>query len=455
MHASESMTRALSYAGQALALLLAINLFNYIDRYVVAAVEPLIAREFFPQGVPGEGLRMGLLMYAFMVAYMLAAPVCGWLADRWPRWWIVGGAVIGWSLASLGSGLAGTFGVLMLTRVLVGIGEAAYGPTAPALIADLYPVRTRGRVMAWFYLAIPVGSALGYLAGGLIAAAFSSWRWPFYLVAVPGLLLGLLCFAMREPRRGEADRATLSLGSGNGAGEQAGPAPGAWNTRTVRLRDLPVLLRTPSFVLNTLGMTAMTFAMGGMAFWMPRYVAVYRLGAAVDTPEGAAVLAHVNMVFGAITVAAGIAGTLAGGWLGDRLRGRVPGAYFVVSALAMFLGFPLVLAIFIAPFPAAWILVFAAEFCLFFNTGPTNTIVANVVHPAMRASAFALTILVIHLLGDAISPAIMGYVADRTGGNWDAAFALVAGAFLLAAGLWLVGAKFLERDTEAAPNRLP
>src|SRR5262249_9058154 len=143
-----------------LALLLAINLFNYIDRYVLSAVVPVLKEEF-PTG------RMGLLATAFLVSYMLTAPLFGWLADRVSRWLIVGLGVIVWSLASGASGLAETYGMLLATRIFVGVGEAAYGPAAPTLIADYFPVEKRGRVLAWFYMAIPVGSALGYAWGGL------------------------------------------------------------------------------------------------------------------------------------------------------------------------------------------------------------------------------------------------------------------------------------------------
>src|ERR1044071_2670437 len=150
-------------AAASLALLLAINLFNYIDRQVLAAVEPHISREFFPDGGNVADLWMGALAPAFMVSYMLTAPVFGWFADRMRRWALIGIGVLVWTLASGGSGLAPTIGVLLITRMFVGIGEGAYGPSAPTIISDLYPVSKRGRKLAWFYLAIPAGSAPGYV----------------------------------------------------------------------------------------------------------------------------------------------------------------------------------------------------------------------------------------------------------------------------------------------------
>ena len=181
-----------SAARTALTLLLAINLFNYIDRYVLASVLPTLKHEFLA-GDPNQNGKAGLWTTAFLISYMFTAPIFGWLADRFSRWILIGMSVAVWSLASGWSGLATSFGVLLCTRLFVGIGEAGYGPAAPTIIADLYPLKTRGRVLAWFYVAIPVGSALGYAYGGKIADLLG-WRWAFYLVVPPGLLLAALLF---------------------------------------------------------------------------------------------------------------------------------------------------------------------------------------------------------------------------------------------------------------------
>jgi MFS family permease len=430
--ASSGPDRAARGAAWSLGLLLAINLFNYIDRYILAAVVSPVSKEFFPaERSENADAWMGVLATVFLVSYMLTAPVFGWLGDRWRRWAIVGIGVILWSLASGGSGLAPTFWVLLATRALVGIGEGAYGPIAPSLLADLYPIERRARILSYFYLAIPVGSALGFVIGGQLAS-IGGWRLPFYAVVAPGILLGVLCFLRPEPAR-----------SAGGLGSP---------TRKLHPSDYLILARTPSFVLNTIGYTASTFAIGGVSYWMPKYVSEYR---------GAGELARVNLVFGGITVAAGLGATLLGGVLADKLRPRLPGSYFLVAAGGMLLGFPLFLAVLWTPFPAAWVLMFLAVFCLFVNIGPTTTIPANVTHPAMRSSAYAITILVIHLFGDAISPVIIGAVTDATKsasnpiGNMNAGFLVVSAAILVAGIAWLAGIKHLERDTAAAPTRLP
>lgn len=444
MKASNDLSRgpapALPGARGALALLLLINLFNYLDRQVLAAVVPEIRQTFFNSpsdsassiagflhwfqaafGFKPENALIGLLSMAFMFSYMLGAPIFGRMAEARSRWGLIGLGVILWSLASGGTGLAGSFLVLLLTRCCVGVGEAAYGPIAPTVISDLYPIQKRGQVLAWFYMAIPVGSALGFIFGEQMAHAFG-WRWAFYSVVLPGIALGLWALFKQEPPRGQSDLAhTFS------------PHRVAW-------KDYLVLARTPSYVLNTLGMCAMTFAIGGMAFWMPDYLKEYR-----------GVTGSTGTMFGLLLTVAGIAATLLGGLAGDRLRARFPGSYFLVSAVAMLAGFPLFLGVLYAPFPFAWVLVFLACFCLFFNTGPTNTILANVTHPAMRAQAFAVNILFIHALGDVVSPVIIGIVSDKW--NMNAAFLLVGLMFVVSGMFWMLGARHLARDTELAPTR--
>jgi MFS family permease len=423
----------------ALSLLVLVNLFNYIDRQVLAGVEPEIRGELLTESTNKQAkFWMGLLGSAFLISYMLVAPLFGFLADRMSRWKLVGFGVILWSLASGASGfewvswgmaVGMAYWLLLVTRCFVGIGEAAYGPVAPAMIADLFPIEKRGKVMAWFYLAIPVGGALGYGVGEVVKN-MSNWHYAFYCVVPPGLALGLWCFGMKDPPRGQTD-----------PGVEAA-------TRKPSLADYLFLLKIPSYTLNTLGMTMMTFAIGGLAYWMPEFLVQHEAG---DVgPLGP------RTFFGGITAVAGLLATLLGGMAGDWLRPRFAGSYFLVSGFALLFGFPAVLLMVWTSYPwtgLSWVMVFGAVFLLFFNTGPTNTILANVTHPSMRGSAFALNILIIHALGDVISPPLLGWIADET--NIDVAFSVVSGAMLLGGVFWIAGTRFLERDTELAPTRLP
>jgi MFS family permease len=411
-------------AASALALLLAINLFNYIDRYILAAIEPLISKHFFADTDPERMAKTGALATAFLFSYMILAPLFGWLADRFSRWQIIAFGVGLWSLASGWSGMAATFAMLVITRIFVGVGEAAYGPAAPTIISDLYPEEKRGRMLAFFYVAIPVGSAIGYAFGGSIGQKFG-WRWPFYLVTFPGLALAGLCLLMRDPR---------------GVRARAAANP---SKPKINLAQVVALFRIRSYTLNTAAMAAMTFAMGGLSFWVPRYLFEERAADFGGHPD----LGSINFTFGAITASAGLLATIIGGWVGDLTRRRFPSSYFLVSAIAILFAFPATALMLRTPFPDAWVLVFIAIFCLFFNTGPANAALANVTPSAVRASAFALNILAIHIFGDALSPPLIGWIAGQTSMNF--AFLVVSATMVVASAFWFFGVPHLGRDTAA------
>lgn len=484
---------ALAGARTALILLVLINLLNYIDRYILAGVLSKIKLDLLA-GDPQANTKAGLLATAFMVAYMCLSPLFGVLGDRMKRWWLVGIGVILWSMATGLCGLAWGYAILLIARCLVGVGEAAYGPVAPSIISDMYPVRKRGRVLAVFYAAIPVGSALGYVLGGAIAGTPLGWRGAFLVAVVPGLLLGAICFLMREPPRGQIDSASNT-------------------SRLLTWRDYGLLRKTRSYVLVTIGSTIATFVVGGVAVWIPAYVfereakftismeQVNKLSEGtepipvqvarklvppdqqdislnydqlseyikerLDTSEisqysgrifsgllsaESISLELVTVLFGIITVVAGLGATLLGGWAGDALRERYSGSYFFVSGLSMMLSFPFFLGVLYTPLPWGWVFIFIAIFFMFANTGPMNTVLANVVHPSMRSSAFAINIFIIHALGDAISPAIIGGIADF----YSLGFAFLLLSFLIpvSGAVWLVGVRYLREDTELAPHRL-
>ncbi|MBI4867918.1 MAG: MFS transporter [Candidatus Wallbacteria bacterium] len=368
----------------ALALLFVVNLLNYVDRQVISGIQDLIQKEF---GL--TGLQIGLVGSSFMVVYMMAAPVTGVLADRWPRHWFIASGVGLWSLATAAAGAARSYPQLLVTRAAVGIGEAGYATVSPGLIADLFPVSLRGRAMSVFFMAIPVGSALGISIGGYLGAHYG-WRTAFTAVGLPGLVIALAALWLPDPPRGAMD--------GKAETAQGGPKPS--------FAAYLGLLKIPSYVINTAGMTAYTFAIGALAFWMPRYLIEVK-----QMPRESATL-----MFGIVAAAAGFFGTMAGGWSGDRLQKRLPNAYFLLSGIGLLLGVPCsFVAILCTGERATWIMLFLAEFFLFLNTGPLNAALANVVPASMRASAFAFNIFVIHLLGDVASPPLIGVVQDHAG----------------------------------------
>jgi len=381
-------------------LLFAVNLFNYIDRQILFAVFPAVKTD-----LALTDTQLGLLASAFMWVYLSVAPVFGVLADRRSRPRLMGLGVGIWSVATALSGMVRSYGQLLFGRALVGVGEASYGSVAPAMLSDAFEPAHRGRALAVFSMAIPVGSALGYLLGGLFERAFG-WRAAFFIVGIPGMWLAWSVGRLSDVARGGPDQSPLT--------QRRTAAP--------RLADYLELLKTKSYLLNCLAMTGMTFAVGGLAAWVPTYlVRVRGMG-----------LAEANLVFGLLTLVSGLGGTMAGGWLGDRLLPRVPTAYFLVSGVGLALSVPCAAAVILLQ-DRTWVLIaiFLAEVFIFLNTGPLNAIIANVSRSGVRATAYAVNIFIIHALGDAISPTIVGMVSDRVG--LSTAFWIAPGALALAA----------------------
>jgi len=389
------------WATTALVILTALNFVNYIDRSVLFAVQPLVQHEF-----PGSDAKFGLLTTAFFFCYMVTAPFVGWLADRYPRRLIMCTGALIWSAATLLTAVTHNFAELMIRHTLVGVGEATFVAIAPSFLADLHPENRRGRVLSVFYLAIPVGTAMGYLLGGALAARWG-WRAPFLVGAVPGALLGLLLL-VPEPRRGAEDHLAVTV--------ERGTFLGLW--------------RNPAFWTGTLGMAMMTFAVGGMQVWMPTFLSRMR-----GVP-----LATANLRFGLMTLAAGILATMLGGWLGDRMEARRRGGHCLISAIGMTLALPSVLlAVFHVGtwmYPA----IFMGEFFLLLNTAPLNAAILNSVSAPIRSTAFAVNIFTIHLLGDAFSPSLMGYISDRS--NMQMAFVAASVAIALSAGVLFLGVRY-------------
>ncbi|MBI4617344.1 MAG: MFS transporter [Planctomycetes bacterium] len=430
------ITRRMAY--WTLALLLLINLVNYIDRWALSAVLELINKDYEITDAQG-----GLLMTAFLVVYMLTSPLFGWLGDRWNRKGLIAFGIGLWSLATAGAAFTRSYGQLFFTRTLVGVGEASYATISPTLIADLFTKETRGRTLALFYVAIPIGSALGFILGGAIGGTFG-WRAAFLIVGFPGLLLALAILFTKEPARGASD------GLGNGSGHGHGK---------VRWKDVTGIARIPSYVWTTAGMTAMTFVMGGLAHWMPTYIARAFLGGETASHEELRkMLQKANFGFGAITCVAGLLGTFVGGWLADFWQKRNRAAYALVCGCGMLAGVPFAaLAVFTSSLTVFWVAMFLCEFFLFWNWGPSNSILLSVVEPRIRATAFSVHILVTHALGDALSPFLIGKTSDvlqaagKSPGEALGSALLLTPVVLAASGiLYNLAGRHLSRDAGRA-----
>jgi MFS transporter, Spinster family, sphingosine-1-phosphate transporter len=390
-----------------LAVLTGLNILNYIDRNVLFAVQSDVKKEFLVTDA-----QIGFLTSAFFYTYMIAAPLIGWVGDRVPRKNIVVIGIFIWSGFTFLTWFVHDYNQLLFRHAIVGIGEASYATIAPTLIADSFPPLRRGRMLSIFFLGLPVGSAAGYFVGGYLAHHFGSWRAPFMAAGIPGFVLALLLWFLPEPPRGQH--------------EEHAPVD-VW----ALLRGLA---RNGAFITATLGMAAYTFAVGGMQVWIPTFLVRLR----------GLELKAANVDFSAIVIVNGIGATLLGGWIGDRLLKRFFGAYYTFSGVAMLLAVPFMVAAIYTTGRAMFPAIFAAVFFILIGTGPTNAALVNSVSASIRSTALAVNVFVIHLLGDAFSPALIGRLSDKTG-SLQKAFWVAFAAAAISGLILLFGAKFAPR----------
>jgi predicted MFS family arabinose efflux permease len=380
-------------------ILTGLNLFNYLDRSVGSAVLTAIKNEFVV-----EDLHLGWITTVFMIGYFVTSPLFGYLGDRTSRKWLIALGILVWSLGTVLTGTARTFAWLLFYRVLVGVGEASYATISPSLISDAFPPAKRNNALTIFYVAIPVGSALGYAIGGEVGQDYG-WRNAFIWAGMPGLFLALVLLPFREPVRGQAEGVRVEK-----------PNRG----------DVLKLFRLPDYNLVVWGYTAYTFAMGAFAVWGPTFL--HRIH---EVEEGWAA-----KFFGGVLVVTGLLGTFVGGLVATAWHKRHPAGYAWMLFLAVALATPAAAGAFLAPnrtFSMACLA--AAMFFIFLATGPVNTLILETVPVNMRASAMAVSIFAIHLFGDMWSSAIVGWLSGKWGGLQNAVLILPA-AMCVAAVFW-------------------
>lgn len=402
----------------ALLTLTGINLFNYLDRQILPAVLTPLKEEL--KLSDGE---LGWVATAFMLGYFVTSPIFGYLGDRFSRRWLIAAGVAVWSVGTILSGTAHGLWSLVMFRVLVGLGEASYGTISPGWIADLYPAERRNNALSIFYTAIPVGSALGYIIGGAVAA-HAGWRSAFWWAGLPGFALALALLFLPEPKRGASDAAA---GAAKDAGSASGEKPG-----------YKALFKSPAYVLVVLGYVAQTFTIGGFAFWAPTFL--HR----VHEME----LEKADHFFGLSLVVTGLVATLLGGFVATEWHKRNPAAYGWVLGLSTLVAVPVAMSAFlVADTGVSQVLLVASMFLLFLATGPTNTLILETVPVALRARAMAASIFAIHFFGDLWSPQIVGLLSDRMG--LGRAVLVLPGALVFAALFWLWLAFRLKSEARA------
>ncbi|XP_005399742.2 PREDICTED: protein spinster homolog 2 isoform X3 [Chinchilla lanigera] len=383
--------------GAAAAILSLGNVLNYLDRYTVAGVLLDIQQHF---GVKDRGA--GLLQSVFICSFMVAAPIFGYLGDRFNRKVILSCGIFFWSAVTFSSSFIPQqyFWLLVLSRGLVGIGEASYSTIAPTIIGDLFTKNTRTLMLSVFYFAIPLGSGLGYITGSSVKQAAGDWHWALRVSPVLGMITGtLILILVPATKRGHADQ----LG-------------GQLKARTSWLRDMKALIRNRSYVFSSLATSAVSFATGALGMWIPLYLhraqVVQKTAETCNSPPCGA---KDSLIFGAITCFTGFLGVVTGAGATRWCRLRTQRADPLVCAVGMLGSAIFICLIFVAAkssIVGAYICIFVGETLLFSNWAITADILMYVVIPTRRATAVALQSFTSHLLGDAGSPYLIGFISD-------------------------------------------
>jgi len=390
-------------ATTALVLLTALNFVNYIDRYILPGVQEQVKGEFHI-----SDQQIGSLTFWFMVAYMATSPITGWLGDRFPRKPMIVIAALFWSGINFLTATVHSYDSLNIRHAALGVGEASFGIFAPALLSDFYPEDQRNRVLTIFNVAIPVGAALGYLVGGTVGEHFG-WRMSFIVSAVPGVIIALLIvFLMKEPARGASQHEKAKLEKGT----------------------VLSLLKNKAYLGSILGYAAVTFSLGGISWWMPSFL---------QRVEGRS-QSSAAFLMGAITVVTGLGGTITGGVIAQKWSRTNSKALYLVPAISAALAVPPALLCFFGPKSLTLPGLAVAIFLIFLGTGPVNAATMNAVRPEIRATAMAGQLFIIHALGDAISPRIIGAVSDRSNLNFGLGSTLIT--LLLASIIFFIGSRY-------------
>lgn len=372
-----------------------VNLINYMDRMTIAGILYDIQHCF---GI--SDTKAGLLQTAFILVYMVLAPVFGYLGDRFSRKMLLAVGICFWSLATLIGSFMPNYGLFLLFRCLLGVGEASYSTIAPTIISDLFVKDRRSNMLALFYFAIPVGSGLGYIVGAEVTELaktavedYEAWRWGLRVTPIMGLIaLVLILTVIEDPPRGESE--------------------GGQHLHVTSFKnDIVYLFTNKSYVLSTIAFTCVTFVAGALAFWGPLFT---KLGAMIQNDPNSNPN-DVAFIFGAIAMSAGLIGVPLGSLAGQKFRVKIPYADPLVCGVGLLVSVPLILgALILAEWDTvgSYVVVFFGQIFINLNWAVVSDIVLYIVIPTRRSSAEAFQILFSHALGDASSPYLIGVVAD-------------------------------------------
>jgi MFS family permease len=403
-----------SYSNYVFILLFLLYLFDYADRMVVNSMFSYIQKDL---GI--NDFQSGwLVSVIYLTIGLLTFPV-SLVIDRWSRTKTIGIMAIVWSLATLLCAFTGNYVQLFMARILIGFGEAGYAPGGSALISGLYPMEKRSKMMGLWNASIPLGSAIGVTMGGIIA---SSWGWQhaFGIVAIPGLIIAILFLFVKDYKTVDLSR----VDKGN-------------NRIKMERKDMiREFLKKPSVIFTYFGMTAIVFVTTAMIVWLPKF---FEITSGMD-PKKAGTLAGAVMMLALI-------GAPMGGYIIDRWRKTEPRARMLfpaittfISAILLFLAF----YIFKGPMQLVTLFVFGIFIMLFISGAAAVT--QDVIHPGLRATSYAIAVLVQNLLGSFTAPIVLGRISDLT--NIKTAMSILPFSLVLGALLFLIGSRYYVSDME-------
>ncbi len=402
------------YSNYVFVLLFLLYMFDYIDRMVVTSMFSSIERDW---GITHT--QSGALVSAVFFAIVVFTFPISILVDRWSRTKTIGVMAVLWSLATALCALTGNFVQLFLARLLIGVGEAGYAPGGSAMISGLYPIDKRAKMMGIWNASIPLGSAIGVLLGGIIAAKLG-WKHAFGIVALPGLIIAILFFFVKDYKT--VDLSFIDKSS---------------NRIKMEKKDMfREFIKKPSVLFTYFGMAAVVFVTTSMLTWLPTYFENVR-----GVPqESAGKMASSVMALALI-------GAPLGGYLTDLWRKTNVRARLIFPSLStLFSGLTLFIALFLleGKYQYIMLLLFGVSVISFISGAAAVT--QDVIHPGLRATSYAIAVVIQNLLGATTAPVVMGKIYDLT--NIQTALSFLPFVLVLGAFLFWQGARHYETDLE-------
>ncbi|XP_059313844.1 probable sphingolipid transporter spinster homolog 2 [Lycium ferocissimum] len=446
-------------AKRLLAVFCVINLLNYVDRGTIASNGVNGSRRTCTKtgtcssgsGIQGEfnlnNFEDGVISSAFMVGLLIASPIFASFAKSVNPFRLIGVGLTVWTIAIVGCGFSMNFWFIATCRMLVGVGEASFISLAAPFIDDNAPVAQKTAWLGIFYMCIPTGIAVGYVYGGLVGNHLS-WRWAFWIEALlmlPFAVLGLFmkplqlkgfshtgsktpltCPLTASPEEAVSNSSNGFLSTREDSKDGSKGAPSNLNELTRFWKDLKMLHLEKIYVINVLGYIAYNFVIGAYSYWGPK------AGYNIYHMENA------DMMFGGVTVISGIFGTLAGGFILDRMTSTISNAFKLLS-VATFLGAIFCFAAFCFKSLYAFIPLFAiGELLVFATQGPVNYVCLHCVKPSLRPLSMAMSTVSIHIFGDVPSSPLVGVVQDLIN-NWRVTALMLTSVLFIASGIWFIG----------------